>query len=452
MRHIVNFTSICFLIVSSIFLIIVVYKFDILNLDELNSQKIKYFLISFFLFFLSIIILFLETENKKGSLLVIVSMTFSLYLVEIILTYFNYKESVKYHAIKSNHKFDERSRYEYFEILREKDNSYVVTIPPYVFDRNYKKISNELTFFPLGGISNSNTLFCNETGFFVKYKSDRYGFNNDDKEWDKKSQILFIGDSYTHGVCVDRKDNITGFLRKHINENVGLINLGQRGNGPLIELASLIEYGLVVNPKKIFWLYYEGNDLKNLEKEIAHPILKNYLSHDFFSQNLKLKQIEIDNLLKKILIERLKFEKLTRSNNYKNKFYRFVKLENTQNLLKKLNFKKEKDYTQSEIKNLRLILNRAKQITDNLDAEFHFVYIPSYKRIKLKKHKDINLFDYENVKKIVYDLNINFIDLSKPMIYQSEDPYIFYPYKLPKHFNKLGYQKIGEIILNYAKN
>ena len=209
-------------------------------------------------------------------------MTFSLYLVEIILTYFNYKESVKYHAIKSNHKFDERSRYEYFEILREKDNSYVVTIPPYVFDRNYKKNSNELTFFPLGGISNSNTLFCNETGFFVKYKSDRYGFNNDDKEWDKKSHILFVGDSYTHGVCVDRKDNITGFLRKHINENVGLINLGQRGNGPLIELASLIEYGLVANPKKIFWLYYEGNDLKNLEKEITHPILKNYLSNDFF--------------------------------------------------------------------------------------------------------------------------------------------------------------------------
>ena len=54
------------------------------------------------------------------------------------------------------------------------------------------KLGNEL--LPLSGISHSKTIHCNENGYYSIYQSDRYGFNNPDKEWDEKNiEYLLIG-------------------------------------------------------------------------------------------------------------------------------------------------------------------------------------------------------------------------------------------------------------------
>ena len=50
--------------------------------------------------------------------------------------------------------------------------------------------SSMYEIFPLSGASNSMTVHCNENGYFSTYLSDRYGFNNPDKEWDKKLVIF----------------------------------------------------------------------------------------------------------------------------------------------------------------------------------------------------------------------------------------------------------------------
>ena len=47
-------------------------------------------------------------------------------------------------------------------------------------------------------MSNKTTLLGNENGYVVTYKSDRYGFNNIDSEWDSSNvEFLLLGDSYT---------------------------------------------------------------------------------------------------------------------------------------------------------------------------------------------------------------------------------------------------------------
>ena len=38
------------------------------------------------------------------------------------------------------------------------------------------------------------TIYCNENGYFVKYLSDRYGFNNDDNLWDEGNKNIVLGD------------------------------------------------------------------------------------------------------------------------------------------------------------------------------------------------------------------------------------------------------------------
>ena len=117
---------------------------------------------------------------------------------------------------------------------------------------------------------------CNENGYYSIYHSDRYGFNNPDKEWDSKEiEYLLVGDSFTHGACVNRPHDVASVLRKYSKKNV--LNLGQIGNGPLIEYATLREYS-DLNIKKVIWRYYEGNDLSDLETELTNKILKKYIN------------------------------------------------------------------------------------------------------------------------------------------------------------------------------
>ena len=84
----------------------------------------------------------------------------------------------------------------------------VVRAPP-----NYaNKLYNNKSIFYLSGISNSKTIYCNENGYFSIYQSDRFGFNNPDDEWDSNEiEFLLLGDSFTHGACVNRPDDLSTF-------------------------------------------------------------------------------------------------------------------------------------------------------------------------------------------------------------------------------------------------
>ena len=126
-----------------------------------------------------------------------------------------------------------------------------MSVPPTVH------INKNSIILPLSGISKSETIVCNENGYYSKYKSDRYGFNNLDLNGMKKYRIFIDWDSHVQGGCVNRPDDIASVLRDLSNKPV--LNLGYGGNGPLIEYATLIEY-FQPNIKNVLWFYYEGND------------------------------------------------------------------------------------------------------------------------------------------------------------------------------------------------
>ena len=77
--------------------------------------------------------------------------------------------------------------------------------------RSYKDI------FPVSGISNRPTILCNENGYYSIYDSDRYGFNNPDFEWDEDEvEFLLLGDSFTHGACANRPNEMASILRNYL--------------------------------------------------------------------------------------------------------------------------------------------------------------------------------------------------------------------------------------------
>ena len=98
---------------------------------------------------------------------------------------------------------------------------------------------------------------------------------------------------------MNRPNDVASILR---GENqINAITLGFVGNGPLKSYAALREYGNILNFENVVLLYYEGNDLANLKKELESEILTKYLIDRNFSQNLKSNQSKIDKVSKDLI-------------------------------------------------------------------------------------------------------------------------------------------------------
>jgi hypothetical protein len=155
---------------------------------------------------------------------------------------------------------------------------------------------------PLGGISGSTTVTCNEGGQYPIYQSDEHGFNNPLGLWQAAPlQIAVLGDSYTYGNCVAAEDTFVAHLRSRYPAT---LNLGLGGVGPLIELAVLREYGSELRPRIVLWVLYEGNDLLELEEERHSDFLMAQLAGDP-PQGLRGQQAVVDAALKSYVAAQL---------------------------------------------------------------------------------------------------------------------------------------------------
>ena len=281
---------------------------------------------------------------------------------------------------------------------------------------------------------------CNDSGVYSIYQSDRYGFNNPDNEWDKKEiEYLLVGDSFTHGECVNRPNDISSVLRNLSNKSV--LNLGMSGNGPLIEYATLREY-LNKKVKKVLWIYYEGNDLVNLKNENKNNILISYLKDLNFTQNLKFKQNDIDSLLLN-LVE----EKTREGNTFKFNLIKFIIMNKTRfAIFPKLTPEPISEY--ESLPEFKEILQFAKELTNKNNSKIYFVYLPEYSRYKTT-FDDTN---YNLIKNILTELKIPIIDIHKEVFVKEQNPLKLFPFELPGHYNIYGYKKVAEIIYKFTKD
>ena len=97
------------------------------------------------------------------------------------------------------------------------------------------------------------------------------------------------------------EDTFAGVFRWH---GYSVLNLGRSGSGPLLQLATLREYGGYVKPKSLIWYVFSGNDLRNLRVEKGTKLFA-YLEDQNFSQRLLERRFEISSELKKFLNEQV---------------------------------------------------------------------------------------------------------------------------------------------------
>ena len=416
--------SLIFIVIFLLLLILVYLSiFNILN----KKEFFQYFSILFFLLVISNFVYDLAKDTIKQK-------RQEIYIKKLL------KEKNKYES------FDFRNQKQVVEDLKKesKENVYQAILPSFYF-KEPKFFSSIL---PLSGISHSTTVLCNESGKFSIYKSDRYGFNNPDINYDiLNDKIMLIGDSFIHGACVDPEDTLSSELNKI---GISALSISFGGNGPLFQLASLIEYIDFIKPKTVIWFYAE-NDLPNLIIEKESNFLMQYLLKKDFSQNLALRQSEIDDLWIQILNKNLDvvdYIEITKKKTFFRNFFR--KLERSL-LLKpmrdflKFYYEKEliKHYENTNKENITLyrqILLKVKDLSIENNSSLTFVYLPFLSSItnEISSKKEII--------ETVSNLNIKVLDFHEHLS-KKDDPSSFFPFGKGGHYNEKGYKELSNFIL-----
>ena len=320
-----------------------------------------------------------------------------------------------------------------------------------------KILNKKYSILPFSGLSNSETVYNNENGYYFIYKSDRYGFNNPDSQWDKTTDYVMVGDSFTHGCCVNRPYDIASVLRKISKKTV--INLGYSSHGPLLQYATLREY-LTPEVKNVIWFFFEGNDLLDLNNELDSLKLKNYLKDKNFTQNLKKNQNKINKIMRKIIdleekeekikdkkIEREREARELRESGFLYYLSRFFKLHYTRGIIIPVFHKQpssflKQDYNFSELRN---ILELSAHLTKQNNAKLFFVYLPEYARYQLS-YKKYDQTNYHKIEKIIRELNIPFIDIHKLVFKSQKNPLMLFPFEKNNHYNVDGYKKVANAV------
>ncbi|MBI4002284.1 MAG: hypothetical protein HY348_10930 [Nitrospira defluvii] len=95
--------------------------------------------------------------------------------------------------------------------------------------------------------------------FDVRY--DRNGFRNSTDLM--SADIALVGDSYVEAPILEEPHTFAAYLSRLQGGTVA--NLGMSGYGPQQELFVLERFALPLHPKTVVWVFFEGNDLQDLQ-------------------------------------------------------------------------------------------------------------------------------------------------------------------------------------------
>lgn len=332
--------------------------------------------------------------------------------------------------------FDTRSKHEVITALRTQGIAAFPSVHSYTFYYGNEALRVEdSSLIPLGGVSNAPTVCCNECGQWLIYESDEHGFHNPKGLYHPgKVDIVTIGDSFAEGFCVGSNENSTALLRIKYGK---VLNLGANGNGPLSNLATIVEYVEPLKPRLVLWFHYEGNDLEDLDAEKKSPLVK-YLDAGH-TQHLWSLQTQIDDALR-IMIEK-RFDQLSSQKPPPSFLTNVLLLRRTRDKLSSLRLAGAKDRRDLDL--FKDTLRLAHERTKSFGARLLFVYLPEYSRYaNARGHVD----SYERVKELVKGLDIEFVDGCAAFL-DSGDPLALFPFRAEGHYNSQGHRVIAEAVI-----
>jgi len=309
---------------------------------------------------------------------------------------------------------------------------------------------------PLSGVSLERTVACNEMGYWMIYDADEHGFRNPKGLWKPGNvDIVLLGDSFAYGACVRLEEHFSSIIRQRFPKtwNLGFPNLG-----PVGTYATLVEYARPLRPKKVVWFFFEGNDMGDLDNELAVPLLMRYLKGDYLQQLFEL-QGEIDAEINRFIREQRKsLERQPKPPTIPKiiEFFFFRKVRIALNLPSFTEAGRVPIRDTKRRPNLSGILERtltkAKKAVESWGGKLYLVYLPAWRR-----GRDTNdTIDYlKQVKRLIEAvaerLQLSFIDVVPPFMAHPEPRRLTaYPSAARgSHYSHIGYGVVADVVLNY---
>ena len=343
--------------------------------------------------------------------------------------------------------FDTRSRLEVVDSLRQQGIDAWPTMKPYLMlgeeeghdgPRGDGDSEHDSFLFPLGGIAESTSVYCNEGGAYAIFQTDEHGFRNPVGSHSADSiGAVIIGDSFGNGACVQTGEDPAALLSEAGSR---VVSLASPGNGPLIELATLAEYGAPLEPPVVLWFYFEGNDLKNLSDEMRSDTLRRYLERAH-SQNLRAKQAVIDVALRDLSNE---WEAAARAEE-DGRALRQLRAVATLYHLRRLLGWDSPDLDYAQVTDLFCrVIERAHSIVKAWGGRMAFVYLPSWYRYVPGRAPGA-LALKGSIESCVESEGIPMVDFAS-VLASSEDPLSFFSLGVNPHYNEAGYERLAEAI------
>lgn len=132
----------------------------------------------------------------------------------------------------------------------------------------YKKYSN----LPLGVLPNTKYYVCDEGYGLTTFKSDKFGFWNPNKIYNKKIDLMIIGDSLSMNGCLQEENSFIGMLRKDFN----VMNLSIGSNDPIHYAATAEIFIPEFKPRIVLMIFNRGDFIDHFSQKI-HIYKKNFL-------------------------------------------------------------------------------------------------------------------------------------------------------------------------------
>ena len=333
--------------------------------------------------------------------------------------------------------FDERSKYHVVADLRAEGRRAYPTfhVGVGVFLSDSQAMSALRGVVPLGGLTRVLSVLCNETGTYTLFNSDRYGFNNDDAAYDGPVDTLVVGNSYAQGACVPPEDDVAAQLRAH---GRSAVSVGSTGNGPLLALASLMEYGPLLRPKTVLWLYYNGNNLLDLVIERDNPVLLGYLQGR--TQNLAARTAELDALLTSFMdakhVERQ--QRLEEAVPITDRIRAFLTAYKLRRLLRLDRDSWNPDKRpEAQLALFEQVLRQARSVASGWSGRIVFVYLPEWEHYAKTPSST-----RQPVLDMARRLGFPIVDFAR-VLDESDDPLSYFPFRIQNHYTAEGYRHLA---------
>lgn len=396
------------------------------------------------------LISFLKSEEARLNLaLITVFSVIALYVAEFCLI-------VAGPHVGMPGSFDRRSKTDVIKDLRARGSNAFPSIHPKHFIPEPITVGAKASV-PLAGIPRATTVFCNEIGTYYVYDSDELGFTNPPGLYAPGLQLALIGDSFTQGFCAPDGGSFAEQLRQTVPRT---LNLGNNGNGPILELATIKEVLTPLRPRNVFWFYYEGNDIEDFTHELVHPVLGLYLKNPQFSQHIMERIALYDQALRVYAEKNLSDELGATSANrlvseFPEKFRLWSRLWHLRKLLGLIDLKRawvlhrwNHAVSEQELLNdLSDTLNQAKKEVESWDGNFVFVYLPAYRTYA---YNEIHPWR-KSVMELVQKHDIKSIDLL-PVFASNPDPVSLYNFRSDAHYTTQGNALVAQSVLHYIKS